>query len=198
MSEEENKNQSDNSSEQSKKKRRRRKRPYRHPYTSRIRRIKRMLQESYPKVFPKSPEPKIALKIGIHEDLKEWAAEHKVTELEILSVIHHWVRGHRYEEALKTGKRYDLNLNETPFELEDEKTKISSKNEKNKTVEKTKKNVGRKKTAYPENWAEIYSRWKNKELSFKEAMELTKLKQTTFYKLAKEYAAEQENQVRKS
>ena len=192
MSEEENKNQSDNLSEQPKKKRRRRKRPYRLSYTSRIRRVKNMLQESYPKVFPRSPEPKIALKIGIHEDLKDWAIEHKVTELEILSVIHHWVRGHRYEEALKTGKRYDLNLNETPFEPENEKTKTQSKNEKIKSVEKTKKTVGRKKTAYPENWVEVHSRWKNKEISFKEAMELTGLKQTTFYKLAKEYATEQE------
>ena len=196
MSEEENKNQSDNLSEQPKKKRRRRKRPYRLSYTSRIRRVKNMLQESYPKVFPRSPEPKVALKIGIHEDLKEWAAEHKVTELEILSVIHHWVRGHRYEEALKTGKRYDLNLNETPFELEDTpniKIKSQQENDKPKsTVEKTKKRVGRKKAAYPENWVEVHSRWKNKEISFKEAMELTGLKQTTFYKLAKEYATKQE------
>ena len=196
MSEEENKNQSDNSSEQPKKKRRRRKRPYRLSYTSRIRRVKNMLQESYPKVFPRSPEPKVALKIGIHEDLKEWAAEHKVTELEILSVIHHWVRGHRYEEALKAGKRYDLNLNETPFELEDTPNrKIESQQENDKLespVEKTKKTVGRKKTAYPENWVEVHSRWKNKEISFKEAMELTGLKQTTFYKLAKECATEQE------
>lgn len=193
MSEEENKNQSDNLSEQPKKKRRRRKRPYRLSYTSRIRRVKNMLQESYPKVFPRSPEPKIALKIGIHEDLKEWALEHKVTELEILSVIHHWVRGHRYEEALKIGKRYDLNLHETPFELEDtpnKEIKSQQENDKSKSVEKTKKRVGRKKAAYPENWIEIYSRWKNKEMSFKEAMELTGLKQTTFYKLAKEYAAE--------
>ena len=191
MSEEENKNQSDNLSEQPKKKRRKRKRPYRLSYTSRIRRVKNMLQESYPKVFPRSPEPKVALKIGIHEDLKEWAVEHKVTELEILSVIHHWVRGHRYEEALKTGKRYDLNLNETPFEIENEKTKTQLKNEKIESAEKTKKRVGRKKATYPENWVEIYSRWKNKEISFKEAMELTGLKQTTFYKLAKEYAIEQ-------
>ena len=195
MSEIENKNQQstqpDISEQQKKKRRRRRKRPYRLSYTSRIRRVKNMLQESYPKVFPRSPEPKIALKIGIHEDLKEWATEHKVTELEILSVIHHWVRGHRYEEALKTGKRYDLSLNETPFEPENEKTKTQSKNEKIKPVEKTKKTVGRKKTAYPENWVEVHSRWKNKEISFKEAMELTGLKQTTFYKLAKEYTIEQ-------
>ena len=196
MSEEENKNQSDNLPEQPKKKRRRRKRPYRLSYTSRIRRVKNMLQESYPKVFPRSPEPKVALKIGIHEDLKDWAVEHKVTELEILSVIHHWVRGHRYEEALKTGKRYDLNLNETPFEIEDtSNTEIKSQQENDKlksSVEKTKKTVGRKKITYPKNWADVYSRWKSKEISFKEAMELTSLKQTTFYKLAKEYATEQE------
>ena len=183
---EENRNQSDNSSEQPKKKRRRRKRPYRLRYTSRIRKIKNMLQESYPKVFPRSPEPKIALKIGIHEDLKEWAVEHKVTELEILSVIHHWVRGKRYEETLKTGKRYDLNLNETPFEIGNtSNTEIKSQqgNDKPKSVEKTKKRVGRKKATYPENWAEVYSRWKSKEIPFKEAMKLTGLKQTTFYKL---------------
>ena len=45
----------------------------------------------------------------------------------------------------------------------------------------------RKKITYPENWAEVYPRWKNKEISFKVAMELLGLKQSTFYKLAREY-----------
>ena len=44
-----------------------------------------------------------------------------------------------------------------------------------------------KKITYPENWAEVYSQWKNKEISFRIAMKLLNLKQSTFYKLAKEY-----------
>lgn len=49
---------------------------------------------------------------------------------------------------------------------------------------------GRKKIDYPENWQDIYSRWKNRELKGNEAMEQLNLKRTTFYKLINQYEKE--------
>lgn len=46
---------------------------------------------------------------------------------------------------------------------------------------------GRKKIDYPDNWEEIYNRWKNRELTGTDAMEQLGLKRNTFYKLVKEY-----------
>ena len=46
---------------------------------------------------------------------------------------------------------------------------------------------GRKPIDYPENWNEIYTKWKNRELTAKEAMSILKLKRNTFYKLLKKF-----------
>ncbi|MGH4052738.1 MAG: recombinase family protein [Clostridium sp.] len=46
---------------------------------------------------------------------------------------------------------------------------------------------GRKKISYPLNWKEIYTKYKNRELTGTDAMELLKLKRNTFYKLVDEY-----------
>ncbi len=46
---------------------------------------------------------------------------------------------------------------------------------------------GRKEISYPDNWDEVYSKWKNRELTGTKAMELLGLKRNTFYKLIKEY-----------
>lgn len=51
---------------------------------------------------------------------------------------------------------------------------------------------GRKKVEYPNNWVEVYKRWKNREVTGNKAMEDLGLKRTTFYKLIKEYENEQE------
>ena len=48
------------------------------------------------------------------------------------------------------------------------------------------KHLGRPKAVYPANWSEVYVRWKQKELTAKEAMRLLSLKRTTFYKLARQ------------
>ena len=52
---------------------------------------------------------------------------------------------------------------------------------------KTGNPVGRPTIPYPENWQEVYTKWINKEITAKQAMELTNLKRNTFYKLTKEY-----------
>lgn len=50
------------------------------------------------------------------------------------------------------------------------------------------KALGRPKTAYPENWKEVYDLWYGrKQITAKEAMEKTGLKRNTFYKLANEF-----------
>lgn len=46
---------------------------------------------------------------------------------------------------------------------------------------------GRKKIDFPKNWEEIYSQWKNRNITGNKAMELLGLKRNTFYKLIKEY-----------
>lgn len=53
----------------------------------------------------------------------------------------------------------------------------------NKTVDIT----GRKKIDFPSNWEEVYKKYKSKEVSSKEALELLDLKKSTFYNLLKKY-----------
>lgn len=49
------------------------------------------------------------------------------------------------------------------------------------------KYMGRKKIEYPENWKDVYNKWKQREITGATAMEGLKLKRNTFYKLIKEY-----------
>lgn len=49
------------------------------------------------------------------------------------------------------------------------------------------KGIGRPAIEYPSNWKEVYNRLKRKEIKVKEAMELLKIKKTSFYKLLKIY-----------
>ncbi|MBU3113902.1 recombinase family protein [Clostridium lacusfryxellense] len=46
---------------------------------------------------------------------------------------------------------------------------------------------GRKKIGYPSNWGEVYSKYKDREITGTAAMGLLKLKRNTFYKLLDEY-----------
>lgn len=46
---------------------------------------------------------------------------------------------------------------------------------------------GRKEIDYPNNWGEVYLRWKKREITSNKAMELLDLKRNTFYKLIKKY-----------
>ena len=46
---------------------------------------------------------------------------------------------------------------------------------------------GRKKIDFPDNWEEVYAKWKSRELTGNKAMELLGLKRNTFYKLKDEY-----------
>ena len=46
--------------------------------------------------------------------------------------------------------------------------------------------LGRPALQYPDNWNEVFTAWRNGEITAKEAMERTGTKRTSFYKLAKE------------
>lgn len=46
---------------------------------------------------------------------------------------------------------------------------------------------GRKSIDYPDNWKDIYSKYKNREITGTKAMEQLGLKRNTFYKLVKKY-----------
>ena len=52
---------------------------------------------------------------------------------------------------------------------------------------KTGRATGRPNAIYPDNWELIYKQWKNKDITANKAMEILKLKRTTFYKLVKHY-----------
>ena len=56
-----------------------------------------------------------------------------------------------------------------------------------KVSKKTNKAIGRPTIEYPSNWEEVYTRYKNKEITGVKAYEQLGLKKTTFYKLIKEY-----------
>ena len=67
------------------------------------------LQKRFPKVFPKSPAPKIALKLGVHKDLLAQAQTLGLTEQALLDAIKTWCRGTRYWAAIVEGAvRVDL------------------------------------------------------------------------------------------
>jgi ProP effector len=67
------------------------------------------LQKKYPLAFPKSPAPKVALKVGIIKDLVAHGAELRLTERELRDAISVWCRGSRYRACLIEGAaRIDL------------------------------------------------------------------------------------------
>jgi len=58
------------------------------------------LQKRFPTVFPKSPLPKIPLKLKIHHDLLAQAPELGLTEQALLEAIKTWCQGTRYWACL--------------------------------------------------------------------------------------------------
>jgi ProP effector len=68
------------------------------------------LQKRFPAAFPKKPEPKLPLKVGIFEDLLPHAEQLGLSEAEIREAIATWCRGSRYWTCLTDGAaRVDLN-----------------------------------------------------------------------------------------
>ncbi|WLE62617.1 ProQ activator of osmoprotectant transporter prop [Burkholderia plantarii] len=67
------------------------------------------LQRRFPVAFPKSPAPKVPLKIGIFKDLVAHTAELGLDEAQLRDAIKEWCRGSRYWACLVDGAaRVDL------------------------------------------------------------------------------------------
>ena len=67
------------------------------------------LQKRFPAAFPKSPAPKVPLKIGILADLLAHAEKLELNEAEIRDAVSTWCRGSRYWACLIEGAtRLDL------------------------------------------------------------------------------------------
>lgn len=69
---------------------------------------------------------------------------------------------------------------------EQERATIKSRQAEGITAAKAKGvKFGRPALQFPDNWNEVYTQWKNGQITAKTAMELTKIKRTSFYKLVR-------------
>lgn len=69
---------------------------------------------------------------------------------------------------------------------EQERATIKSRQAEGITAAKAKGvKFGRPALQVPDNWDEVYNQWKNGQITAKTAMELTKIKRTSFYKLVR-------------
>jgi ProP effector len=67
------------------------------------------LQKCFPRAFPRSPTPKVPLKIGILKDVLTHAASIGLSERDIRNGMKLWCRGHHYWTRLTAGNaRVDL------------------------------------------------------------------------------------------
>lgn len=71
-----------------------------------------------------------------------------------------------------------------------EQERITIRERQRQGIEATKKEgtvkFGRPKVTKPENWDEVYSQWKTRQITGKKAMEILGLSRSTFYKFVKE------------
>jgi ProP effector len=68
------------------------------------------LQRRFPQAFPKSPEPKVPLKVGVLQDLLACSTQLGLSEKEIRDAMKTWCRGDRYWSCAVAGaSRVDLN-----------------------------------------------------------------------------------------
>lgn len=72
-----------------------------------------------------------------------------------------------------------------------ERTNLKERQAEGIAIAKSKgKYKGRKTIERPSNWEEVYSKWKQREITGVAAMDLLELKRNTFYKMIKEYEEE--------
>lgn len=97
---------------------------------------------------------------------------------------------------LNTAQKTDLEkslISNIVFELlaymaEKERIKIKQRQAEGIAVAKNKgKRFGRPKIKYPDNWDEVYTQWRNNEITAVKAMDLLKLSSPTFYRMVKKF-----------
>ena len=93
----------------------------------------------------------------------------------------------KYDDELMGKFVSDIVLNVLSFVAENERKSIKQRQAEGITVAKSKGvKFGRPKKSKPENFNEIYIKWKNGEIKAVEAMDLLGIKKTRFYKFVKE------------
>ena len=81
----------------------------------------------------------------------------------------------------------DLILGLLSYVAHTEREKIKTRQQEGIEVARLKGvKFGRKRINKPDNWNEVMMKWKNNEITARQAMKLLELKQTTFYKLLRE------------
>ena len=83
----------------------------------------------------------------------------------------------------------DIVLQLLSYVAEQERAFIKQRQAEGIRIAKEKgKHLGRPRIKYPDNWKDVYTKWKEGLITAKTAMSELKLKPTSFYKLAKNYA----------
>ena len=82
----------------------------------------------------------------------------------------------------------DIVLQLLSYVAEQERVNIKKRQAEGIAIAKAKgKHLGRPKATCPVNWVEVYSQWKQRNITAVKAMETTRLSKVTFYKLVKQY-----------
>lgn len=84
----------------------------------------------------------------------------------------------------------DLVLQVLSFVAENERKNIKQRQLEGIAILKAKnggKGIGRPKAEFPSNWNEVYTKWKDGEVTAVKAMDQLDLKKNTFYKLVKQF-----------
>lgn len=85
----------------------------------------------------------------------------------------------------------NLVLEVLSFVAEQERNNIKQRQREGIKIAKAKgKHLGRPKAKLPEQWEQIYNKWKSNNITAVKAMEELNLAKSTFYKLAKQYEAQ--------
>jgi len=87
----------------------------------------------------------------------------------------------------------DLILQVLAYVAEQERANIKTRQAEGILVAKLQgKHLGRPKASFPEGFNEVYTRWKDEQITAKKAMQELNLKTTTFYKLVNQYEAQKQ------
>ncbi len=82
----------------------------------------------------------------------------------------------------------DIVLQILAYVAEQERVNIRRRQAEGIEAAKTRgQHLGRPRAEYPDNWPEVYDRWKAREITAIQAMGLLKLKKNTFYKLVNRF-----------
>ena len=112
---------------------------------------------------------------------KEIQADIKVLDMPLLDTTAH-------KNSLTDVFVADLVLQILAYVAEQERSYIRSRQADGIAAAKARgQYLGRPKAAFPDNWKEVYTQWKSGIISGVRAMDMTRLKKNTFYKLVKRY-----------